>query len=241
VIKNRKSILCYAFVLILAILLSSMVGTIVAKKPDKPEGESSETWNIKIWIGLKDENGNPIEDIVLMAPEYLFAEDVPSTGVGGGLWDQPMKKGDRPNKNNYLAAQVDLIKDDGDDCGIYQLPQSLVDEFHLKNDDIDYVSVRHHVWPVGEGMDYWTFVIHWVLNPDPYEYEFYELNVWTDKHYEPEGTLSEEEGWTIPFNEAEAMLYSSWIDDDGDGMPDVIDWTGSLSFTVRITRTLHEA
>jgi len=252
VIKNRKSILCYAFVLILAILLSSMVGTIVAKKPDKPEGESSETWNIKIWIGLKDENGNPIEDIVLMAPEYLFAEDVPSSGVGGGLWDQPMKKGNRPNKNNYLAAQVYLYKDDGDVCGAYQLadvegydingqPTSLGD-FPLENDDIDYVSIRHNIWPMGEGMDYWTFTIRWVLNPDPYEYVFYELSAWTNKDYEPEGTLSEEEDWTVPFNEADAMLYSSWIDEDpNDGLPDNYHWMGSLNFTVQITRTLHEA
>lgn len=238
-IKNSKSIRVYTFAcaLILIILLSSIIGTIAAKKPDKP---SSETWDIKIWIGLKDSNGNPIEDIVLMTPEYLFVEDVPSSGVGGGLWDQPMKKGNRPNKNNYLAAQVNLYKDDGDDCGTYQLPASL-DDFPLENDDIVHVGIRHHVWPVGEGMDYWTFVIRWVLNPDPYEYEFYGLSVWTNKDYEPEGTLSDEEVWTVPFNEADAMLYPTMIDDDGDGIPDVVDWTGSLSFTIIITRSPHVA
>lgn len=250
-IKNRKSILVYSFALILALLLSSMIGTTIGKKPDNPV-KSVETWDLQIWVGMKDSEGNPMEDIVLMEPDYLFAEDVPCSGVGGGLWDQPMKKGKNPNTNNYLAAAVSLYAPDGDDCGTYQLadveghnsdgqPASL-GNFPLENDDIDYVSIRHNVWPVGEGEDYWTFVIRWILNPDPYAYVFYELSAWTDKDYELEGTLSEEEGWTIPFNEADAMLYSSWIDEaPNDGVPDNFDWMGILSFTVRITRTLHEA
>jgi hypothetical protein len=254
-IKNSKSKREFALacVLILTILLSSM-GIIAAKRPDKPGDKISKTWDIKIFVGLKDLNGDPIEDVVLDAPEYLFAEDVPSSGVGGGLWDQPMKKGGRPNKNNYLAAQVNLYKDDDDICGAYLLadaeghdnnsqPSSLGD-FSLENDDIDYVSIQHHVWPMGEGMDYWTFVIRWflIINPDPIEYGFYELMTWTNKDYEPEGTLSEEEGWTILFNEANAMLFSSWIDEDpNDGLPDNYHWMGSLDFTVQITRTLHEA
>jgi hypothetical protein len=240
-VKNRKSnrIAPFVFLLMLTLLLSTTIGTNVwaQGKPARP-GKTVETWDLKIWLE------EPGEDIILLSPHhededpaiYLFAEDIPCSG---GLWGEPMKKGGNPNRNNYLAAQVDLIKDYGDDCGTYQLPLSL-DDFPLEDDDIVHVSIRHHVWPVGEGMDYWTFVIHWVLNPDPYEYEFYELSAWTDKNYEPEGTLSEEEGWTVPFDEADAMLYSSW-DNDGDGMPDVIDWTGVLSFTLRITRTLHEA
>jgi hypothetical protein len=230
----------------LALLLSTTIGTnVLAKggKPDRP-GKTIETWDITIRIGIGELKGeNEPEDIVLIFSThwdqdgyYLFAEDVPCSG---GLWGEPMKNGKNPNRNNYLAAQVDLIKDRGDDCGIYQLPDSL-DDFLLENEDLAGVSIRHNVFPVGEGTDYWTFAIHWVINPDPYDYQFYQLDVWTDKDYDTEGTLSEEEGWIIPFNGAEAMLYSRW-DNDGDGVPDVIDWTGSLSFTVRITRTLHEA
>jgi hypothetical protein len=240
-IKNRKSnrIVPFVFLLMLMLLLSTTMGTNVwAKgKPARP-GKTVETWDLNIWLE------EPGEDIILLSPShtgedpaiYLFAEDIPCSG---GLWEEPMKKGGKPNKNNYLAAQVDLYKDYGDDCGTYQLPESL-DGFFLEDDDIVHVSIRHNVWPMGEGMDYWTFVIVWVLNPDPYDYEFYELEVWTDKDYESEGILSEGGGWTVPFDEADAMLYSSW-DNDGDGIPDVIDWTESLSFTVRITRTLHEA
>jgi hypothetical protein len=241
IIKYKKIIWIYTFVFVsmLMLLLSTTTGTIVwgKGKPARP-GKPVETWDLKIWLE------EPGEDIVLLSPFhdgedpaiYLFAEDIPCSG---GLWEEPMKKGKNPNRNNYLAAQVDLIKDYGDDCGTYQLPASL-DTFPLENNDIVHVSVRHNIWPMEEGMDYWTFAIHWVINPDPYDYEFYQLDVWTDKGDNPEGTLSEEEGWIIPFNGAEAMLYSRW-DNDGDGVPDVIDWTGSLSFTIRLTRTLHVA
>ena len=77
--------------------------------------------------------------------------------------------------------------------------------------------------------------------PQPFYICILELTAWTNKDYALEGELSEEEGWTVPFNGAEAILFSSWIDDDGDGMPDVLDWTGSLSFTVEITRSPHVA
>lgn len=246
----------FVFLSILMLLLSAVMGTIVwAKgKPASPV-KPVETWDLKIRIGIGELNGegNP-EDVVLETPAhddgvYLFAEDVPCSG---GLWNLPKKTGGYPNKNNYLAAAVSLYAYDGDDCGTYQLadvegydsdgqPASL-DNFPLENDDIVFVSIRHHVWPMGEGMDYWTFVIQWELNPDPYAYVFYELSAWTNKDYELEGTLSEEEGWIIPFNEADAMLYSSWIDEDpNDGVPDNYNWMGTLSFTVQITRTLPEA
>jgi hypothetical protein len=242
----------FVHMLIIMLLLSTTMGTIVCTqgKPTRP-GKPVETWDVKIWLE------EPGEDVILLSPEYegedpaiyLLAEDVPCSGK---LWEEPRKKGNYPNKNNYVAAQVDLIKDYEDDCGSYQLadaegydsnsqPSSLGD-FPLENDYIDYVSIRHNVWPMGEGMDYWTFSIRWFLNPNPDEYVFYELSIWTDKDYEAEGILSEEEGWTVIFNEADAMLYSSWIDEDpNDGLPDNYHWMGSLSFTIRITRTLPQA
>jgi len=89
------------------------------------------------------------------------------------------------------------------------------------------------------GGDFWTFVIQWVHSLDP-TYQFHEFRAWTNTDDTAEGTLTDE-GWTVPFNEAEAILYSDWTDEDLDGVPDVLDWFGTVSFTVRITRSPHVA
>lgn len=211
-------------------------------KPASP-GKPVETWDLTIWIG---EDG---EDLVLTDPEYLFAEDVPCSG---GLWDLPKKKGEKPNPSNFLAASVDLMAYYGDNCGTYQLADLmgynsageeawLVGDFHLETYEVAYVRIEHLVSPMGEGKDFWRVYIHWVVNPDPNSYAFYEFRAWTNRDYNLEGTLSEEEGWVIPFNGADAILFSDWTDDDADGVPDNYDWMGTVSFTVRIARSLPVA
>lgn len=252
-IKNRKSIRIYtfAFALILTVLLSSIIGITVGKKPDRP-GKPIETWDVKIWIE------EPGTDIVLLSPIhegedppiYLLVEDVPCSG---GLWDLPMKKGKKPNTNNYLYASLDLVADFGDECGNYQLANVLgensdgdpvwLGNFKLEMYDVDWVSISHRVWPMGEGEDFWTFEIRW-FDPNPENPMFYMLEVWTNKDYELEGTLSDEDGWLIPFDGANlenAMLFSDWTDNDNNGVPDTIDWMGSLCFTVRVTRTPNQS
>ena len=250
-IKNRKPIYTHVFVtaLLLTLLLSLLIGIVVAPKPDKPgkpdsPGKSVKTWDLKIWIGIGDLK-EP-EDINLTSPLhddgiYLFAEDVPCSG---GLWDLPGKG----KMKSYVSGSVSLTSIEGDDCGTYNLanvegynstgqPVSL-DDFPLEDEEIVYVSIQHQTTPMGN--DFWRFVIQWG-KPDPYE--FYELKACTDPltnwDGDPEGTLSDE-GWVVPFNGtegAEAMLYSDWTDEDPiDGVPDNYDWKGPVSFTVKITR-----
>jgi hypothetical protein len=253
-IRNRKPIYTHVFVtaLLLTLLLSLLIGIVVAPKPEKPgkpdsPGKSVKTWDIKISIGIGDLK-EP-EDINLTSPVhedgiYLFAEDVPCSG---GLWDLPGKG----KMKSSVSGDVSLFSWEGDDCGNYDLadlegynntgqPVSLGD-FPLEDEDIAYVSIQHTITPMGN--DFWIFVILWVLNPGPQDPEFFELEACTDPltnwDGDPEGTLTDDV-WLVEFvgtEEAEAMLFSDWTDEDADGVPDNYDWKGPVSFTVEITRS----
>ena len=251
--EKRKSVRAHTFAwaLIIVFLLSSLIGTIAAVKPARP-GKPVETWDLTIRIGLKDENGNPKEDIVLMDPDSLLAEDV---ACSGGLWDTLVGKGIK----GYVSAQVSLYRwYDGEEwfghetCGTYYLANvegkssagetTYLDQFH--HDSSDYtivgVSIGHNINRLGQ--NYWWFMLQWVEGP-PFEEtsKRYYLWAWTNKDSAPEGTLSDTTGWLVEFNNADAMIYSSWDDADGDGVPDTYDWKETVSFTVTITRSPHIA
>lgn len=261
-IKNIKSIRVYTFtcVLMLMILLSTMIGTTAGKKPDRP-GKPVETWDLKIWIGIKDTDGNPIEDIVLMAPEYLFAEDVPCSG---GLWDFPSEKGN-PNRRGWASGWFSLHQWQneetgvwaGDDCGTYNLanvPNEIgelaLDTFYDPDEDLTVdVSIQHEITPPGTiaelGENYWAFRLSWVVypdpapdsDPDPFVYKSYTLTAKTENGPDETGEFDDTTGWTVPFFEAAATLYSFEYHSNDPDKQNVLEWAGDVSFTVEISRT----
>jgi hypothetical protein len=245
--KDRESVCARTFTLALIVvfLFSSAVGTIAAAKPERP-GKPVETWDLEIWIG---EEG---EDIVLEDPDFLFAQVVPCSG---GLWDQPVGKGAK----GYVSAHVSLYSwyEDGGwkgdaTCGTYYLTHvegessagetTYLDEFH--HDDPGYtiieVSIGHQISPLGQ--NYWWFRLQWI-NTSALIYsntwEGYNLWAWTSKDSNEEGKYPEENVLSVVFNGAETMIFGSWDDTDGDGVPDTYDWEGTTSFTVTITRSPH--
>jgi hypothetical protein len=236
-----------------------MMGTIVwgekPNKPVKPEnpGKSVKSWDLTIRIGIGELKGeNEPEDVVLTFSThsdqdgyYLFTEDIPCSG---GLWDLPNEKG-KSRMTSYVSGQVSIFSMEGDDCGDYQLAdvvghnsdgiETSLHDFPLENEDIVYVSIRHQINPLDE--DFWSFWIQWIIDSETYE--GYQLMAWTNKNPDDEGTSSDK-GWLVEFEGAEAMIYYlwDWVDENPlDGMPDVYDWLGYVSFTVTIARTQHVA
>ena len=239
-IKNSKSNRLYAvvFVLMSILLLSSTMQIVVwAKgKPTNP-GKPVETWDLTIYIG---ESG---EDIVLIEPDYLLAEDVPCSG---GLWNFPTHPKGKTNRGNYVSAQFTLHKwyDEttgewlGDECGTCELPAAL-DSFQLDDYEIFEVDIGHQVNPMDE--DYWWFRIIWTSPlPDPNSWQSYTLWIWTNADGNPEVTPPEGNVLAIPFNGATAMFFSDWPDTTPPHEePSNYEWTGSVSFTITIVRSPH--
>lgn len=265
-IKNRKSIYAHVFVtaLLMTLLLSLLTGIVVAPKPDKPEkpappGKTVETWDLTIRIGI----GND-DDIVLEESDYqdqdgyyyLFAEDVPCSGE---LWNFPDEPKGKSNKG-YVNAQFSLHGGynettgewEGDDCGTYELdpvpgtnsddpPQTTYLNETIPEDPEYYVrevDIGHHANPYLE-QDYWWFRLFWTLRyPDPNVWSLYSLCAWTDDGPEGEVTPTEGNELLIPFTEVNAVL-SSWFVAHPVIGAEHYEWAGTVSFTVKISRTPH--
>lgn len=256
-VKNRKTILVSSFasISIIALLLSSMIGTTVGKKPSNT-GKPVERWDLKIRIGIGELNGiGNLEDIVLISSDhedqdgfYLFAEDVPCSG---GLWNLPSEKGP-PRERGWAFGAIDLGWT-GEDRGTYYLahvldpntdPPVYLDDFYEPTDPTVAFSIQHQISPPREGYpleeDYWTFHLAWLDSPDstPEEGTMIFAQIQTDNGPEAEGTLSETMGWLVEFIGAEATLYC-YEYPPVDETPPLAIWEGSVSFTVGITRSPH--
>jgi len=259
-IKNRKFIRVYAFafVIMLILLLSPMIGTTAGKKPVNP-GKSVKTWDLKIRIGLEN------EDIVLISSDhedqegfYLFAEDVPCSG---GLWDLPSEKGN-PRTRGWAGGALYLYKQPvevepgewawvGDSCGTYQLvavpdkidPDLLLSSFYDPTDNVTVgVIIEHQITPPRDGYpdgeDYWTFRLEWAddSDPDPSSgVTIYTLRAQTADGPGEEVTL-DGAVWTVQFIGVVATLesYIMWGPN-----PPVDLWSGTVSFTLEISRKPH--
>jgi len=265
-IEKRKPIYAHVFVtaLLLTLLLSLLTGIVAAPKPDKPgkparPGKPVETWDLTIRIGI----GND-DDIVLAESDYqdqdgyyLFAEDVPCSG---GLWTFPEPKGKSDN-GRYVNEQFSLYKwynhSLGDWVGDYYATYALehvegvdsdgvttwLDGFNHNNPGytMAVVGIGHQVDRLGQ--DFWWFGLVWMPDPpDPNIWETYAIMAWTNKDGNPEVTPTEGDVLLVPFNGAEAMLYSDWTDEDPqDGVPDNYDYhqtTPYLSYFFFLDRKL---
>ena len=250
-IKNRKTVRdTFVFVLLLMLLLSSMIGTIVAVKPDSPPGKPDntgpkpdETWNLEIQIGTAG------EDIVLQDPP-LSAEDVPCSA---GLWNipDPDQKG-KSRRGSYVSAQFSLVKAFGDDCGTYTLAHKLGTNSYNEPDTyldlvipgsteyyLTEVDIGHYANP-DLGQDYWWFRLIWNPQvPVPGEWGGYALYVWTDKGSDGEVMPPEGNELVIPFEDVDAVLTGDMFGPID--VPENYDWLGSVSFTITINREPHIA
>ena len=248
-IKKQKAVRdTLVFVLLLMLLLSSMIGTIVAVKPENPGTPDNkgpkpgETWDLTIYIGEAD------DDIVLQNPP-LSAEDVPCSA---GLWNipDPEAKGNG-RKGRYVSAQLLLSKWLGDDCGTYTVADELLGtnsdkeetwldevipdnpEYHLVE-----VDIGHQVNPLGQ--DYWWFRLIWNPQvPDPDEWGGYWLCAWTDKGADGEVMPPEGNELVIQFEEVDAVLTGDMLGPLD--VPENYNWLGKVSFTITITREPYVA
>ena len=237
-----------AFLLLLMLLFSSIMGTIVAGKPDKPPEkpdnprEPVETWDLEVWIGIDG------EDIVLQNPP-LSCVDV---SCSFGLWDipDPETKGNG-RKDRYVSAQLYLVTDLGDDCGTYTMKNvegtnsfneepTWLDQVIPDNTQyyLSEVDIGHQKNPLEQ--DYWWFRLIWspeVCNPD--EWGGFQLYAWTNKDSDGEVLPPEGDELVIPFEEVDAVFTGDWpgpID-----VPENYEWLGKVSFTITIIREPHVA
>ncbi len=242
-IKNRKFILAPKFVwaLMLILLVSSMIGTTVWAKPDKPGKPSRpepETADFNIWIGEVD------EDIILDSPSHFSVED-----VVGGYWLPSPTKGKAPKG---MTWRIDLISVEGDDCVTYTIADVLgVTPYEekrlsviLSNHGIDvttpaiFFSIEHvqKRSPYGGVSDYWQISIAWQVEvPGTQMLQTHGIICLTDMDAGLEGVYdSGDDVWTVTFDNAEAGLLEN-LDEGGRDM--FVLWEGTLSFIVTITRT----
>jgi len=261
-IQNRKFIRAHTFVwaLMLILLLSSIMGTTVwAKtgKPDKPGKPPSEPekFDYQIWIG----NGplGSSEDLVLQSYgelDYLVVENVGYSG----RWLPPPLKG----KKNIEGWSVGLEKSEGDYCGTYDINNAnliaalIANEIYPITDKAVYrFRIQHRLtlpW-VGdvpphpsEKADYWFILIDFELgtfgpvpgsDPPIDALHLLMLVGETDTGLEPEGEYDETtDTWTVYFNEAWFRVTENSESGEIEEL-----WTGQLSFTVKIERTLGES
>lgn len=247
-IKNRKFICINLFVavLLLTVFLSPIIGIVMGEKPDKPPGKPSpepEIANFKIWIGIGDLK-EP-EDVVLTSPVqngevYLERKNVPYEH-----WTLPTKI----KRKDHIEWGVQLLGWEGDDCGTYNIaevycdccesPEKLTDvlsRFGIDNTVGAYLFGIYHILDGGllqERADYWKLFIEWDISSDD-SWHVITLVGDTDKDLVPEGTYNEDlDTWTVYFNEARFSVYET-----GATGPEDYEWTGQLSFTVEIKRTL---
>lgn len=260
-IKNFKStrIRPFTFVLMLILLLSSMIGTSVwAGKPEKPgkpdnPGKPVETWDLQVQIGMKNQVGEPMEDIVLMAPVYLLAEDV---SCSGGLWDfpdEPKGKSGKDGKLEYINADFTLYRwydetEDkwvGPDCGFYHLGSV----FGTNNDgggvyldgiipeDPEYhvvqVTIGHYVHSDLE-QDYWRLMLIWAPKQPDNTLERYILCAWTNEDFVPEVEPPEGNEIVVQFEEVVGVLSTGLFAPYE--VPENYNWLGLVSFTLKIQR-----
>ncbi len=257
-IKDTKSVGTRTFVhlMVVMLLLSSMIGiTVWAEKPEEPPGKPDnpgktvETWDLQIYIGIKDSEGNPIEDIVLMDPDYLSAEDVPCSA---GLWNipDPEAKGNG-RKDRYVSAQLSFVTALGDDCGTYTMnPVEGKNSYNEEPVWLDQVIPDNTQYYLGEvdighqknplEQDYWWFRLIWSPEiPSPGEWSCYQFYAWTDKSSDGEVMPPEGDELVITFENEDAVFTGDMpgpLD-----VPENYEWLGKVSFTITIIREPHVA
>ena len=259
---NSKSIREYpfVFVLILMLLFSSMIGTIVWAKPDKPEKPVSEpeTANFNIWIG-NGELASP-EDVVLQpydGNDYLLKED----------WNDWQNWYPLPTKGKPVSVgwvfdlgAVNLAPGEEPQYpGTYDInDQYLTDKlreiifYPIKDKEVLCLIIIHYAGGWWEGnrkssdVDFWRFMIQWdigtleIPNPEGDDPEtkphVYLLEGETDMGIEPEGEYDETtDTWTILFDNVDFGFKENTAEP---GWVLNTLWEGPLSFTVEIQRLL---
>jgi len=240
----------------LILLLSSMIGTTVWAKPDKPGKPSRpepEKFDYQIWIG-NGPLGSP-EDLVLQSYDELDHLVVENVGYSG-RWLPPPTKGKRNNE----GWSVGLEKSEGDYCGTYEINKpdliaalDLNGIFDINEKDVYRFYLGHSLtsyWteddPRPSQADFWHIMIQFELGtffevPESYPPfvvpHFLVLEGNTDTGLEPEGEYDEpNDTWTVYFSEA----WFRVIKNSESGEIEEL-WTGQLSFTVKIERTLVES
>lgn len=259
-IKNRTFIRAAAFVwaLLAILLVSSTIGTTVwAGKPDKPGKPlppEPERFDYQIWIGIGDLNGEGFPEDLVLVPygDPLVVADVEYSG----RWIPPSTKG----KKNIQGWGVGLEKSEGDYCGTYDINKQdlinalIANEVYPINDkDVYHFYLRHSLtsyWteddPRPSKADFWHIVIQFELgtygplpgSDPPIDIpHFLMLEGVTDTGLEPEGEYDETtDTWTVYFNEAWFRVTETSESGEIEEL-----WTGQLSFTVKIKRTLVES
>jgi hypothetical protein len=242
-----------------------MIGiTVWAKKPDNPGKPSSPEPDIadyQIWIG-NGPLGSP-EDVVLQpygdppTQDHLVVEDV---GYSEG-WLPPPTKG----KKHIEGWSILLEKTEGDYCGTYDifnnngLIKTVTDNdfWPIKDQDVYRISIIHSLispeTPEDNparpraNADYWSIRIQFENgtffevpgSEPPFMVPYFlVLEGNTDTGLEPEGEYDEnKDTWTVSFNEA-LFRVITWSSESWD---EIELWTGQLSFTVEIKRTLNDS
>jgi hypothetical protein len=256
-IENRKCIRAHAFVLasMLTLLLSTIIGAAVWARPDRPgkPRPEPERFDYRVWIG----NGPLVspEDVVLQSygvppRDYLLVEDYDYSG----RWLPPSTKG----KKNIEGWSITLEKGEGDYCGTYDInDQDLIDAliannvYPINDKDVYCFFLQHRLMlpstdrSIGEKADYWFIRINFELgtygplpgsDPPIDVPHLLMLKGETDTGIEPEGEYDETtDTWTVYFNEA----WFRVTENTESGAIEEI-WTGKLSFTIKIKRTLVE-
>ena len=126
------------------------------------------------------------------------------------------------------------------------------DESLRQDDEADYYfGIYHFAGVYWEGkptqMDHWKIIIQWELGPpfppnpeDPLQiWRPHLLTLWGDTNTGPEWEGEYDEStdtWTVYFNNT--MFWATESNESGEN---VELWTGQLSFTVKIERTLIES
>jgi hypothetical protein len=249
-VKNSKSIRVYTFVFVLMLILlhSSMIGTTVwakSGKPDKPGKPPSEPekFDYQIWIGNRPLGS--LENLVLQSYgelDHLVVENVSYSG----RWLPPPTKG----KKSLEGWSVSLKKSEGDYCGTYDIN---------KEDLID-VLIANEIYPItdkavfrfyiqhrlSENADYWFILIDFELgtfgpvpgsDPPVDAPHLLMLVGKTDTGLELDGEYDETtDTWTVYFNDAWFRVTENTESGEIEEL-----WTGQLSFTVKIKRTLCES
>jgi hypothetical protein len=257
IIKNRKLNPANMFIcaLILLLLLLSMIGiTVLAKKPDTP-GKSSpepETFNYQIWIGIGALKGEGVPEDLVLEPynDPLLVADI----CYSGRWLPPPTKG----KKNIEGWGILLEKLEGEYCGIYDINDaSLIDVLNdngywpINDKDVFRFSIQHRLMlspndlNIKEKADYWFILIDFEIgtygpkldiDPPIDITHFLMLEGQTDTGLEPEGEYNEKtDTWTVYFNE----VWFKVVENSENGEIEEL-WTGQLSFTVKIMRSLAE-
>ena len=212
-IENRKYMRLYSFasVLILALLLSTMIGTTVGKKPDNPgQQPPPPPPKYEFYISI----GSPGDDVVLVSPTYLtVVSTVDSCG-----WNWPPKTGTR---HGGWSADTSSPWNPIPDC-LFDV--NIVAEPYLPTLEInpDIFSISHY-WSYqrvkgdfgNQPIDFWELRLYWGYSySDPPDYSnFRLLTIWTDWGPELEGAHfpdGEVEVWTVDFKDAiwELMTFN---------------------------------